>query len=126
VEIKANTLRGPCAEHVFVHWWQETGKAEGGEDAGWKPALPATKPVCPGTVIALREAAIGEQVKWELVLEAGPSRIVLGKPVLPLDTTVEMVGRELEPKAQQPVDGSWALGSRGAGTTWRQLPWAPG
>ena len=58
--------------------------------------------VRPGTVVALGKVPIGEQVKRELLLESGPSRIVLGKPALPPELSVEMVGRELGPGGKLP------------------------
>jgi hypothetical protein len=99
-----------------------------------KPAVPATvegkprtgllrltirgnaKPlltVRPGTVVALGEVAIGEQVKRELLLEAGPSRIVLGEPALPPEISLEMVGRELKPGGKLPFSLVFTAGKPG-------------
>ena len=69
--------------------------------------------VRPGTVVALGEVVIGRQVKRELLLEAGPSGIVLGKPALPPGLSVEMVGRKLEPGGKLPFSLVFRAGKPG-------------
>jgi hypothetical protein len=121
VEIKPNTLRGPYTKHVFVHWRQEAESAGDGEAKPRTGLLRLTirgnaKPlltVRPGTVVALGKVPIGEQVKRELLLEAGPSRIVLGEPALPPEISLEMVGRELKPGGKLPFSLVFRSGKAG-------------
>ena len=115
--------RGPYTKHVFVHWRQATGKAEGKTASGKSGtgllrltvrgnAEPLVT-VRPGTVVALGKVAIGKQVKRELLLEAGPNRIVLGEPALPPGLSVEMVGRKLEPGGKLPISVVFSAGKVG-------------
>jgi len=117
VEIKANTLRGPYTKHVFVHWSSGPSKVDAGNGEG-KPRTRLlrltvrgnAKPlltVRPGTVIALRRVPVGRLIKREMLIEAGPEKVILGEPELPPGISLQMAGKKLKPNGSMPLSLSF-------------------
>ena len=105
VEMVENALRGPYAKHVFVHWREE------GVDDGRNGVLRLTirgnaRPlltVRPGEVVALGEVRVGEAVRRELVVEAGPAEVVLGRPKEGAGLSVETGDGRLAANGKMPL-----------------------
>jgi hypothetical protein len=115
VEIKPNTLRGPYTKHVFVHWRELAGNEAANASLQPKTRLMRltvrgnAKPlvtVRPGRTVALGQVPVGKAVERDLLLEAGPAELVLGKPEAPEGLVAKMVDKEVGPGGKLPLSVS--------------------